>query len=234
VSARRDEVAAVCGRVLAALDWRALGDVYFHDGGEPDLRARRRDLVRLGLEFARELLRRVPRGGASLWVGAGLGELPVLLAETMSGGRGVLALNLRAEECRLLNAALLEGAPELGIEYVAADARQAAGARTFDHVGCVSVFTDPETWPLLSAVAYGRLAPVQLDVEAFVAEREQARVLAARLFERLQLPGLISTTAEEAPWFLEQAMLAGAGFDADERLFATALVGDPVGFLRLG
>ena len=73
---------------------------------------------------------------------------------------------------------------------------------------------------------------MQLDVEAFVAEREQARALAHGLFGRLARPGWITTSAEEAPWFLEEATAAGVGYEAGEELVETALVGDPVGFLH--
>jgi hypothetical protein len=103
----------------------------------------------------------------------------------------------------------------------------------FDHVGCISVFTDPETWPMLSAVAYGRIAPVQVDVESFVAERERARGLVAALFARLLRPGLVTTTAEEVAWFLEQASAAGAVAEPAEEMVETAVVGDPVGFLEV-
>ncbi|MCR9247992.1 MAG: hypothetical protein NXI31_23420 [bacterium] len=220
--------------VLDALDWTALGAIYFHEDGEAELRGRREAIKDLGLELGKALLRRVPRGGRSLWVGAGLAELPVLLAETMNAGRGVVATNLRVAECELLNSALRRARVGDGLEFLPVDARDECIPGAFDHVGCISLFTDPETWPLLSDVTYGRIAPVQLDVEAFAAERENARSLANRLFEALARPGLVTTSAEEATWFLESATVAGVPYDADEQLIATAVVGDPVGFLRLG
>lgn len=219
------------GAVLRALDWRALGEVYFHWGGEDFWAEKRPDVLRLGEALARALAGRLARSGRSLWVGAGVAELPVLLVESLALGREVVATNLRAAEVDALNAGLAAAAPDVALRYVTADARTAGGEGTFDHVGCISVFTDPETWPTLSGVSYGRLPPVQVDVERFVAEREAARGLATALFARLARPGLVTTTAEEAAWFLEQAERAGATIDASEEMIETAVVGDAVGFL---
>jgi hypothetical protein len=226
-------VARLADKVLRTIDWRALGEVYFHDDGEALLRAKQAAVLTLGERLAKALLRHVPRGGASLWVGAGLVELPVLLAESMVHERTVVAANLRAVECELLNAALAAAAPEVAVRFLAEDAATAAPGRTFDHLGCISVFTDPETWPMLSGVAYGRIAPVQVDVDRFVAEREQARTLARSLFARLARPGLVTTSAEEVAWFLEPAAAAGLEAEPSEQMFETAVVGDPVGFLTL-
>jgi hypothetical protein len=190
-------------------------------------------VLELGELLALQLLRRLPSGGASLWVGAGVAELPVLLAETMLHGRTVVAANLREAECALLNAGLQAAAPEVALRYVAADAAVVAPGTPFDHLGCISVFTDPERWPMLSGVAYGRIAPVQVDVERFVAERDEARAVAQGLFARLQRPGLVTTSAEEVAWFLETAAAVGATIDAADDLVETAVVGDPVGFLTV-
>ena len=223
-----------CKQVLAAADWQALGELYFHEDGEREWRERRKPVVELGLQLARRLARQVEPGGVSLWVGAGVAELPVLLAESLLLQRTVVACNLLARECEVLNAALAAAAPDASVLYQAGDVREVVGDRRFDQLGCISLFTDPETWPMLSGVTYGRLAPVQVDVDAFVAEREQARELAATLFERLDVPAVITTTFEEASWFLEQAeRRGGLVVDAEDELVETAVVGDPVGFLRV-
>lgn len=226
-------VAALHRRIAAACDWQALGEIYFHWGGEQFWAEKAPQVGELGERLARALLPKVRAAGASLWVGAGVAELPVLLAEVMLRGRDVVATNLREREVAVLNAALDKVAPELPLRYVAGDAAEVAAGRAFDHLGCISVFTDPETWPVLSDVAYGRVPPVQVDVERFVAEREAARGLAAAAFARLSRPGTITTTAEEVAWFLEQASLAGAPIEASEELIDTAVVGDAVGFLRV-
>lgn len=232
-SRERAALGAAVQRVFEALDWAQLGEIYFHEDGESELRERRERLVQLGELLAQAVCARVPRGGSSLWVGAGIAELPVVLAEAMLLGRQVTAANPRGRECELLEKALRTAGDLPGVVFVAADARDAAGGRTFDHLGCVSVFTDPETWPVLSDVAYGRISPVQLDVERFVAERGEAQALARALFARLQRPGWITTSVEEAAWFLEAADAANVAYEADEQMVETAMVGDPVGFLRV-
>lgn len=226
-------VTQLCQRVLDRLDWQALGEIYFHWGGEQFWQEKRPKVVELGEALGTRLLPQLPRGGASLWVGAGVAELPVLLAEVLLHERTVAAANLRERECEVMNAGLVAAAPEVGLRFVAGDARTVDPGRLFDHIGCISVFTDPETWPVISDMAYGRVAPVQLDVERFVSERELMREVAKGLFARLARPGLVTTSAEEVAWFLEQAEASGASVEASEDLVATAVVGDPVGFLTV-
>lgn len=226
-------VTMLARRVIDALDWRGLGEVYFHWGGEQFWRERTARVLELGEVLGRRLGREVPRGGSSLWVGAGVAELPVLLGEALALGRSVVATNLRRRECELLNDGLARAAADAPVRYLAVDAQVVEPGREFDHLGCISVFTDPETWSVLSDVAYGRVPPVQIDVERFVAEREAARAVAKGVFARLQRPGVVTTTAEEVAWFLEQAAACGRTVDAADDLVATAVVGDPVGFLRV-
>ncbi|MEO6595233.1 MAG: hypothetical protein ABIP94_10820 [Planctomycetota bacterium] len=220
-------------RVLDRLDWDALGEIYFNWGGAEYWEERLPQVVALGEVLGMRLLTQVPRGGASLWVGAGVAELPVLLAEVLMHERTVVAANLRQRECEVLNAGLVAGAPDVTLRFMPGDARTVEPGKMFDHLGCISVFTDPETWPVCSDVAYGRVAPVQVDVERFVAEREAAREVVKGLFARLSRPGLVTTSAEEVAWFLEQADAAGATVEAGDDLVETAVVGDPVGFLTI-
>jgi hypothetical protein len=220
-------------RVLDRLDWPALGEIYFHWGGEQFWQQRLPQVVELGERLGMRLLQQVPRRGASLWVGAGVAELPVLLGEVLLHERTVAAANLRARECEVLNAGLHAVAPKVALRFVAADARSVEPGRSFDHLGCISVFTDPELWPVISDMVYGRVAPVQLDVERFVAEREAMREVAKGLFAQLAQPGLVTTSAEEVAWFLEQAEANGSSVEASEDLVEAAVVGDPVGFLTV-
>lgn len=229
-----DRCEATTQKLFEALDWRALGAIYFHDDGEARWQELLPRVLTLGNDWARALLKRVPPTGRSLYVGAGIAELPVLLAERFVRSRDVVALNLRQRECELIQAGLARcGLMPRDLAIVPGDAATAARPGAFDHLGCVSVLTDPKTWPLVSGVAYGRIPPVQLDVEAFVAERERARGFAATLFAALQRPAWITTSVEEAPWFLEQATRHGAALAVDGASIATAVVGDAVGFLRV-
>jgi hypothetical protein len=167
-------------------------------------------------------------------VGAGLAELPAMLAEILVAGRSVRAVNLRGEECAILDRALQQAglADRLRIEH--GDAGSIDPAERYDHLGVVSLFTDPETWPTLSDISYGRICPVQIDVDAFVRERDHARSIAVRLWGLLQRPGWITTSADELGWFLDRADAEGVPVEADDALIETAMVGDPIGFVHVG
>ena len=227
------ELEKLTKKVFEAVDWVKLGEIYFHEDGERHWQDRKKMVVELGGQLARRLERYVKPEGISLWVGAGVAELPVMLAEVVLMNRTVVAANLQTEECDILNAALAKGAPHVALHYEAGDAREVAGDQAFDHLGCISVFTDPEIWPALSGVAYGRLPPVQLDLEQFAAEREQAIELARSLFALLDQEACITTTAEEVPWFLAEAIAREREIEPSDDMIETAVVGDPVGFLRL-
>ena len=222
----------LCTRVFNAIDWAALGDLYFNEDGEAEWEHRRDKLLEFGFEWARALFRRVPEEGGSLYVGAGVAELPVMIAEACLRGRKVRATNLRVRECEILGDALRRHQLRGLVEIEAVDAGTIAAEASYDHLGCVSLFTDPQTWPHLSDVTYGRVAPVQIDVGQFEREREEARVLARSLFDGMTLPGWITTTVEEVSWFLELASQRGVDVAADEDLLPTAVVGDPIGFLH--
>lgn len=219
-------------RLLEALDWEALGDIYFHEQGYERWQQMRPHVLELGEAWAKALLKRVPEGGRSLYVGAGVAELPVLIADRCVRGRSLRAVNRSTRECEVLMAGLEKVGLAGHIEIEPVDGAAAAAKGGFDHISCVSLFSDPETWPMLSGVTYGRIAPVQLDVDAFVREREQARGLAAALFAGLKRPGLVTTSAEELSWFLEAAAPSGAEWDAEDEMIPTAVVGDPIGFVH--
>lgn len=224
----------LCDRVFNAIDWSALGKLYFHEAGEAEWQQRRDKLMEFGFEWAKALMRRLPEEGGSLYVGAGVAELPVLIAEVCVRGRSVRAANLRVRECEILGDALRRHHLRDRVRIEPIDAGAIAAETPYDHLGCVSLFTDPESWPHLSEITYGRLAPVQIDIGKFETERAEARALAASLFDGLSRPGWITTTVEEVSWFLEVAGQRQATVTADEDLLPTAVVGDPIGFLHVG
>lgn len=223
----------LCGRVFKAIDWSALGDLYFHEDGEAEWEHRRDKLMEYGFEWARSLLRRLPDEGGSFYAGAGVAELPVMIAEVCVRGRSVRAANLRVRECEILGDALRRHHLRDRVRIEPVNASTIVTEASYDHLGCVSLFTDPESWPHLSGITYGRLAPVQIDVGQFETERTKARALAASLFDGLKRPGWITTTVEEVSWFLEVAGQRQATINAEEDLLPTAVVGDPIGFLHV-
>ena len=217
-------------RLFEVLDYSELGAIYCEEGGDAFWAAHRDPALQLGTQWAEALAARLPRDGRSLYVGAGVAELPALVMETQDLGRQVEIASLQAAECTSLNEALARAEIE-GIEFVCRDAAAVEGR--FDHLSLVSVLTDPELYPVSSAVGYGRLPPVLLDVEAFVAEREGLRRLAQAVLGRVAAPGWVTTSVEEVAWLLDAAPRASVALEPDDETLPTAIVGDPIGFLAV-
>lgn len=219
-------------RVFAELDWSALGEIYCEEGGDAFWAEHRRPALELGCAWADALSRRLPRGGASLYVGAGVAELPAVLCELLELDRRVVATNRRGSECQVLTAGLrAAGIDAPGLSLHPDDARQHSAPDSFDHLSLVSVLTDPESWPVAAAVTYGRVPPVLLDIEAFARERDEIASLVDELAGSLERPSVITTTVDEVPWLMAWSERAGATLDADDEVIDTAIVGDPIGFL---
>jgi hypothetical protein len=224
---------ALLDRVMDALDYRALADLYCEEGGAAFWEDRRPAVVELGLAWAAELAPRLAAGGRSLYVGAGVAELPALLMEACDLRRACDAVNLRARECEVIEAALRAHGAAERVRFTAGDAAEARGSG-YDHLSAVSVLSDPETFPWLSGFGYGRIAPVDLDVEAFARERTRAQQLVAHLFAALAPRALVTTTDEEEAWWLHRAAQLGVPVQNDATELETALVGDRLCFLRIG
>lgn len=217
-------------KVFSGLDYERLGALYCDEGGEAFWAAHRDPAQDLGRKWAVAVLSRVPADGASLYVGAGVAELPVMIAESLERNRSIHACNLDAAECEILTYALHSAGLDLQVEC-----RDATTVESpCDHVSLVSVCNDPVNYPMVSGLSYGRLPPVHLDLAAFEAERTALRSLVRSLLGNLARPGLVTTTFEEVAWLLEAASDLGVGVDADEEVIETAIVGDPIGFLRVG
>ncbi|HET6677192.1 MAG TPA: hypothetical protein VFH05_02920, partial [Nitrospira sp.] len=144
-------------RVFDHLDYAALGKVYCYEGGREFWRAKREPCRRLGSQIGTALLARLKPGGRSLYVGAGVAELPAMVIESLDLYRSVLPYNLRRREVALLNRACRA----LPLRFYAVDAARASGP--FDHLWIVSVLNDPERFPQLAALSYGRAVPVTFD-----------------------------------------------------------------------
>ena len=152
-------------RIFASLDYSALATIYCDEGGEAFWRDRRGPCQELGIKLAQVLLGHLRAGGRSLYVGAGVTEIPVLAMETMELGREVVACNLRADEVTLLN----QACKSHPFRFVSEDARTAKGR--FDHIWMVSILNDPERFPEISTLSYGRANPVTFNPRVFVKER---------------------------------------------------------------
>lgn len=215
-------------RMFDQLDYDVLGPVYCHEGGDAFWKAKRGPCRRLGINLAEAVKSRLKPGGRSLYVGAGVAELPVLTMETMELGRTVEPYNLRREEVAVLNRACRS----LPFRFRAQDAGKAAG--WFDHLWIVSVLNDPERFPELSPLSYGRANPLTFNSAKFVAERRIVRMLADRCLRKLTLPAIVTTSTEEVLWIAEWCHRRGIPYRIEKKEYPAALVGDPICFVRVG
>lgn len=214
--------------VYGRLDYGALGPVYCYEGGDEFWRAKRRLCNRLGSLVAVALRRKLGRGGRSLYVGAGVAELPSLMIETVELGRMVEPYNLRRAEVATLNRAC----HSIPVTFHAIDAARAKGR--FDHLWMVSVLNDPERFPHLSPLSYGRGNLLTLDPLKFAQERRIVRALVASCMGKLMRPGLVTTTTEEVIWIAEWCHRHRVPYLVGKRYYPTALVGDPICFIQIG
>jgi hypothetical protein len=210
------------------LHYEKLGAIYCDEGGEAFWKDRREPCRTLGIALAEVLLNRLKPGGRSLYVGAGVAELPILLMEALDLGRTFDAFNLRAGEVEVLNQAC-KGLP---FRISGHDARSARG--TFDHLWIVSVLNDPEQYPEVSTLSYGRANPVTFDSTAFADQRMDVLALADACLRKLALPALVSTSVEEIPWITEWCERNTIDYVVEEDDHPTAIVEDPVCFITLG
>ena len=223
----RPRTRQVIREIFAELNYTALGDVYCEEGGEAFWKAHKKKCRTMGIRIAEALKRRLSQKGRSLYVGAGVAELPMLVLETLEMNRTVQAHNLREREADVLNRAC-DGLP---FAIHATAAQTARG--TFDHLWIASVLNDPECFPETSALAYGRADPVKFDPVAFQRERTQIQELLDACLPKLSRPGLLSTTVEEVTWMTEWLHRHQIPFHVEEQLYPTAIVGDPVCFIRI-
>lgn len=215
-------------RVFNQLDYKRLGPVYCYEGGDEFWQAKRTPCERLGSQVARVLLRKLPQGGRSLYVGAGVAELPCLLAEAVELQRQVEPYNLRRSEVTALNRACRGTA-------VTFHARSAAEARgTFDHLWIVSVLNDPERFPDLSPLSYGNANPVTFNPKKFEQQRRIVRSIVDQCMPKLSLPGLVTTSTEEVVWIADWCHRHKIPYHVERKQYPTALVGDPICFIRVG
>ncbi|MEP6887707.1 MAG: hypothetical protein ABI945_05225 [Nitrospirales bacterium] len=222
------KTARLITEIFGRLDYERLSPIYCDEGGDAFWNDRRGPCQILGIALAEVLLNRLPAAGRSLYVGAGVAELPVLLMEVLDLGRSFDAFNLRAGEVGVLNQAC-KGLP---FRISGHDARSARG--TFDHLWIVSVLNDPEQYPEVSALSYGRANPVTFDSTAFADQRTNVLTLADACLRKLVLPALVSTSVEEIPWITEWCERNKIEYVVEEEDYPTAIVEDPVCFITLG
>ncbi|CUS33868.1 conserved hypothetical protein [Candidatus Nitrospira nitrificans] len=218
----------VITQVFDRLDYKRLESVYCHEGGDEFWQAKREPCRRLGTKIAEVLIKKLPRGGRSLYVGAGVTELPALVAEALDLGRQVEPYNLRRSEVAILNRACRS----LPVRFRAQDASSAAGR--FDHLWMVSVLNDPERFPHLSPLSYGRADPVTFDPVRFRKQRRIVQSIVNRCMPKLRLPGLVTTSTEEVIWIADWCHRHKIQYRVERKQYPTALVGDPICLIKIG
>jgi hypothetical protein len=224
----QNETVRAIRRIFTELDYSTLGSIYCHEGGESFWKAKREPCQRLGIKLAEALIRELRPGGRSLYVGAGVAELPPLLAEALDGRRHVEPYNLRRSEVATLNRVFRS----LPVKFRGRDATSARGR--FDHLWMVSVLNDPESFPHLSPLSYGEANPVMFNAARFQEERRIVRSIVNRCMRKLSLPGLVTTSTEEVVWIAEWCHRHRIPYRIGRKQYATALVGDPICFINIG
>jgi len=210
------------------LDYKQLGYVYCWEGGDEFWHRKWKPCLRLGMRAAQALMAKLSHGGRSLYVGAGVAELAALLVETTDLQRRVEPYNLRRSEVAVLNSACRG----LSLKFRNRDASSAKGR--FDHLWIVSVLNDPERFPHLSPLSYGRADPVTFDPVQFQKERRTVQSMVDRCLAKLSIPGLATTSAEEVIWIADWCHRHKIPYLVEAKQHDTALVGDPICIVQIG
>ncbi len=219
---------AAITQTFARLDYKKLGPVYCYEGGDEFWQAKRKPCERLGSRIALALRDRLDPHGRSLYVGAGVAELPPLLMEALDLQREVAPYNLRRTEVTAIN----QACRSLPVRFRSLDAARAKGR--FDHLWMVSVLNDPERFPDLAPLSYGNANPVTFDPAKFERQRRIVRSIVDRVMPKLSLPGLVTTSTEEVIWIADWCHRKNIPYLVDREQFSTALVGDPICFMKIG
>ena len=214
--------------IYQVLDYEGLGPIYCDEGGDEFWEDRRGPCQKLGSAIAKALKARLSPQGRSLYVGAGVPEIPPLLMEHCELNRTVCPYTLRKGEVDILN----QAGKESGVSFCCGSAESATGK--FDHLWIVSVLNDPEEFPNLSVLfSYGRADPLSFDTSAFISERETGIRVFANCMAKLTQPGLLTTSVEELPWVEHWCSINHRPYHIEEATYPTALVGDPICFIRI-
>ena len=213
--------------IFDRLDYGKLGSIYCDYGGDSFWKEHQAPCQTLGIKIAEALMPRLSPGGRSLYVGAGVAEIPVLVMEALACNRDVAAYNLRADEVALLN----EACKGQAFCFECREPSSASGG--FDHLWIVSVLNDPEQFPELSSLSYGTASPLTFDPTEFARERERVRVLVEACLGQIARPALVTTSVEETGWIVEWCKTQKLTCVVGEERYPTALVGDPICFIQI-
>ena len=214
--------------IFSNLDYKGLGSIYCEEGGEAFWKERRKPCENKGITMAKALKALLSPTGRSLYVGAGVAEIPCLVMERLELGREVFPYNLRKGEVAILN----RGCQDVPLTFFPEKAESAPGQ--FDHLWMVSVLNDPERFPELSSLSYNRADPIRFNPTVFKKERDTVFELTESCMMKLTRPALVSTSVEEQHWISHWCETHRVPFIIHRQIYPTALVGDPVCFIQIG
>ncbi|MCB9915625.1 MAG: hypothetical protein H6828_10830 [Planctomycetes bacterium] len=232
MDARTRRFGEALARLESELDWRRLGELHCYEGGEHFFPPEQVDALReAGLVLAAALAGRLRPGGRSVYVGASVGELAVLLCEALVLDRDVRALNLPGEECAEVNRALEAVEQACGfalprIEFTPLDELEGR----YDHGWLVSVLNDPEAFPALHDLLYQRSGADATGRGDLAQERARAERLVDAFLDRLDEGAVVSLTDEELPVIEPRVAVRGRRLELDDEAYLSAVVGDPIRF----
>jgi hypothetical protein len=238
MESKPEDFAVALGALEQELDWELLGRFQCSEGGESFFSPEQIEAQReAGLRIAGglgELLMADPSGvQRSLYVGAAVGELIPILMEHFVLGREVQWINLANEETTELNRALaaveLQG---VSMPRVSTDSLESVEG-PFDHAWLVSVLNDPDAFPALHDELYGRSGELATGRGSLTEDLAAANALTDTLLAKLSPKALLSTTDEELPILRPRLASGGWSMKATTDAILTAVVGDPLRFLRL-
>ena len=198
-----------------SLDYVALESIYCEEGGEAFWQNRRKPCQKLGTAIAKALRNYLSPYGNSLYVGAGVAEIPSLLMEVIELHRTVFPYNLRQKEVLILN----QSAAHKKLAFHFGSAEQAEGP--LDHVWIVSVLNDPEQFPSVSSLSYGRADPITFNLETFTQERATILQLTHNCLEKLTRPGLVTTSVEEIHWITHWCETHQVSYQIEDHTYHT-------------
>jgi hypothetical protein len=217
----------------AELDWSLLGRALCEGDGsgffDNALRERVLDTALLLADDIALALDGAP--GRSLYLGAEIAELPLILAEHLVLGRKVDWLNIECPATRELERACRKVGAEAGVALPLPQVRSLAAVEpgSCNHLWMVSVLTDPDSFPALHDTLYERAgSPLAVGSGSLGEDRTRAEAMALALLDRAAPRCVLSTTDEE--WTLVGPLVRRRGWTS--RLAAqgriSAIVGDRI------
>jgi hypothetical protein len=231
--------AAALAAVDAELDWELLGRAHCDgDGSEffdAAFRERINDTALLFVDDVARALDGAP--GRSLYLGAALAELPLILAEQLVLERDIEWLNIDCPETRELVRALDAVNSELGVALPTPTTRATTSIEpaSCNHVWMVSVLTDPESFPALHDELYERAGSSLATGRGSLDEdRKRAHQLVDEWLDRAAASCVLSTTEEELVLIEPRLAQRGWSVELDPNGRLSSIVGDCVriGHLR--